>query len=416
MARKIPLGQGAISVLRNGGNLLGSHWAEAALRLAYAAAITRVLGAEQFGVWSYSLALYTLLIGIVGLGFEIQLPLRLGMSRDSLRTIGRTGLVLRLGLLAAASLALVAIALATEAPGDTRTAILLAVPAVFGRGLSIFARWVFVGLERTRVVVRVGVAMRFLEVLVGLAFLLSGAGILTLIVVHALAWIADGLVSSAILHRSTGAFGGRFDRQLARELLTRGLPLGSAAGLTQWLTAGPILLIKNLFNDLALAGQFALAQQITVLAVTSVQPFFIAALPVLGRVTARGDPSAARFGPVAGALSLLVFVAAALIAHLLGPTVAVWVFGPEFALTGQLIAPLLLVGGLMLAPAGYMQMLATRSIHWPDVVAGCLGALVLLVALPWLGTLWGIWGAVAATACAWLARAIVAVSLARRLL
>lgn len=416
MKRKITLGQGAVSILRNGGNLLASHWTEAILRLVYAAAITRILGAEQFGVWSYSIALYTLLIALVGFGFETQLPLRLGTSRDRLTTIGRTSLTLRFGLLAVAIVVLVLLAIAIEDPGATRMAILFAAPAVFGRGLSLFARWMFVGLERTGVVLRISVTMRFVEVLSGLAFLAFGTDIITLIVIHAAVWTADGLLSVIVLHRSTGAFRGRFDYQLAREIVTRGLPLGSATGLKQWLTSGPILLIKNLSDDLALTGQFALAQQILVMAVTSIQPFFVASLPVLGRAAARGDQNAMKFGPVTGALSLLVFVIAAVPAYWAGPTIAVWVFGPEFALTGQLVAPLLVVGGLMLAPAGYMQMLAARSIHWPDVVAGCLGALVLLIAMPWLVTLWGIWGAVAATASAWFVRAIVAVGLARRLL
>ena len=416
MRRKITLGRGVVSILRNGGTLLASHWTEAILRLVYAASITRILGAEEFGLWSYSIALYTLLIAIVSFGFETQLPLRLGTSRDSLRTIGRTGLVLRLGLLAFASFALVIFAFSTEPPGIARTAILVAIPAIVGRGLSLFARWVFVGLERTGFVLRISVAMRFLEVFVGLALLISGFGVLTLIAIHAAVWVADGLISLIVLQRSAQALSGRFDRQLARKLVIRGLPLGSAAGLKQWLTIGPILLIRNLSNDLALTGQFALALQIVAMAVTSVQPFFFASLPVLGRAAERGDQSARQFGPASAALSFLVFVILAVLAYWVGPPVAVWVFGPELALTGPLVAPLLAVGGLILVPTGYTQMLVTRSIHWPDVVASGLGAVILLVTMPSLLATWGIWGAVAATACAWFARAVAAIGMARRLL
>lgn len=416
MESKIKLGDGAVSILRNGANLLGSHWAEAALRLAYAAAITRILGAEQFGIWSYALALYTLLIGLVGFGFETQIPLRLGTSRDRLPVIGRTGLVIRLGLLGVAGLVLVLIGLVAEDPGVTRTAILLSLPALLGRGLSLYARWLFVGLETTRIVVRITIAMRFMEVLIGLAFLLSGAGILALIAVHAVAWIAEGLLSLAFLHRKTKALGGNFDRTLAIELLRKGLPLGSAAGLSQWLTTGPILMIRTLFGDLALVGQFALAQQIVVMAVTSIRPFFLAALPVLGRATERGDKTAERFGSFTGTSTVFVFLAGALLAYWLGPPIAAWIFGPEFRLTGQLLAPLMVVGALMLAPLGYMQMLAARSIHWPDVVAGGLGAIALPLAMPWLGSTIGIWGAVLAIYCAWLVRAVVAAGIARRLL
>jgi O-antigen/teichoic acid export membrane protein len=119
--------------------LLGSYWIEAILRLVYSAAIARFLGAEQFGVWSYVIALYTFLIGLVGFGIETQIPLRLGRSRARIAAVVQTFFAVRVLLLALAVAALLLAALATE-PGITRSGILISAMALIGRGLSLFAR------------------------------------------------------------------------------------------------------------------------------------------------------------------------------------------------------------------------------------------------------------------------------------
>ena len=84
-----------------------------------------------------------------------------------------------------------------------------------------------------------------------------------------------------------------------------------------------------------------------------------------------------------------------------------WIFGARFAPFGELIAPFMVIGGLILAPLGHMQMLAAKSIFRPAVAAGPAGVIVLLVATPVLAPAWGRWGAPGATAGAWLVRTVV---------
>ena len=409
---RLSLGQGAQSALRNGSWLIGSYWIESVLRLVYAVAIARTLGADEFGIWSYTIALYTFLIGLLGFGMETQLPLSLGRGRSRQRDVVRTALMVRWTLLSVAACVLVLLAFAT-ASGTTRLAILIAVPAVLGRGSALFAHWTFTGLERTRLVFRATVLVRVPEILIGLALLSVGFGIIVLLFVHAMAWLAEGLFALWMLSRETGGLRGRFDRRLMKVMVARGLPLGVAGGFNQWLTSGPILLVKLLSGDLAIVGQFALAQQIAVIAATTFQKFISASLPIIGRASKRRDGSADRFGYLSGLAAVTVFGAAAVVAYVLGPRMAELVFGGEFRLAGEFFAPFMVVGGLMLLPMGFMQLSAARAIYWPDVMSGLAGSTILLVSFPWLYAAWDIWGAMAATILAWSVKAVLATALYR---
>jgi O-antigen/teichoic acid export membrane protein len=405
-------GRGFVSILRNGLLLLGANWVEALLRLVYAAAITRFLGAEDFGVWTYSLAAYTLLVGMTNLGFETLLPLRIGADAGSAAREARTGFVLRMAILVVAALVLAIAALFLEPDAQLRTALLLVVPALLGRGLSLYARWVLVGVERADIPLRVAVAMRSLEVIAGLALLAAGAGILALIALHALGWMADGLLSLRLLQGKVPMVEARFDPETARQLVRHGLPLGAAAGFTQWLTSGPIVLVRGLFGDVVLAGQIGLALQITQMAVASIRPFFLTALPVLARSEARGDRRVRLFGVLTLGASLVVFGLAAAVAHWIAPPLVLLVFGPQFEIAAGLVAPVLLIGGLMLSTLGYMQLLAVRGTHWPDVVAGAAGAFVLVAGFWWIVSPGDVFGAVLVVGAAWLARSVLGLLLA----
>ena len=411
--RRPALGRGAQSALRNGTRLLGSFWVEAVLRLVYAAAIARILGADQFGIWSYTIALYALLLGFVRLGLDIQLPLRLGRARSRISGLLITSFVLKLLLLLAAALALTLLGIATET-GTLQLAIFCSIFALWGRGLALFARWAFVGLERTDIVFRISITLRLIEVLLGLALLSFGAGIISLLILHALAWLSEGLISVWFLKARTGFFAGKVNKRLMKVMFARGIPLGAAGGLRQWMTSGPILMVKVFIGDLALVGQFALGQQIAVLAATSARSFYQAALPILGRASKRDDATSNRFGNATGLIALGVFAIAAGVAYWLGPAVAQLVFGPEFDLAGQLFAPFMVIGALMLVPVGYAQVLAAKAIYWPDAVASLIGAVVLVALMPWWTASFGIWGAVSATGAAWLIAAIVMIALYRR--
>lgn len=183
--------------------------------------------------------------------------------------------------------------------------------------------------------------------------------------------------------------------------------LGLAASLTGWLVSGPLLLLRHVGGDLATLGRFSLAMQIAMILVASAQPFLATALPVLSRSDARDDPRVASYGRMTALATVLLSVAAAGLGFAFGPSLMHFVFGSNFALAGELLGLCLLIGGLVVAPTGYMQILIVRGWRWPGVLASGMGGLLLIVTLPPAVAEWGAHGAAFATAAAWLMRAAV---------
>lgn len=403
-------GTGIRSIARNGAFLMGSNWIETVLNAVYVVAISHFLGPELFGAWAYAGAAYMFAIGLTGFGIEMLLPIRLGADRRN--SAGFVGLTLaqRLGLLGLAAVGLAVYALVFEPAGTTRLILLLVIPALLGRGLALWARVVFVGYERAGAYIRMAAGLRMAEVACGVAMLATGWGLVAIVLLHSLTRLIEAALGLAMVRRLLTRYRLRFDRDEMLDLVRRGAVLGLAASLTGWLMSGPVLMLRHVDGDLARLGQFSLALQLAMIVVASVQPFFSAALPVLSRSVTRGDKHLAFYGAGTLLAALLGCGALAGLGFLLGPPLILWAFGPEFALAGDLVGPCLVIGGLILAPTGYGQLLVLRGRRWPGAIASGIGGLLLLVTLPQAVDQWGVYGAVIATGGAWLARGIILIA------
>jgi O-antigen/teichoic acid export membrane protein len=180
----------------------------------------------------------------------------------------------------------------------------------------------------------------------------------------------------------------------------------AAAGL-EMLTAMPLMLTREVTGDLATVGQMAMAMQIATFAVIGAQGLLAAALPVVGRATSRADRRLRYYPGLVALVIAAVFGAAILAALAFGPSIVPAVMGDGFAPSGMFLAPALLVGGMMVLPVGFWQVLAARNRTWSGVVASWSGALALLVLLPPLIRAEGAAGALAAAATAWFLRAVI---------
>ncbi|MEM9792759.1 MAG: oligosaccharide flippase family protein, partial [Pseudomonadota bacterium] len=108
------LGRGMKSILRNGGLMVGSGWVEIASRLIYIVFVTRYLGAQDYGVWTYAMAAYGLVIGLSTLGLETLIPVRMHQTADRVQEILSTALCLRLVTLLVAGMGLILFAMLAE--------------------------------------------------------------------------------------------------------------------------------------------------------------------------------------------------------------------------------------------------------------------------------------------------------------
>lgn len=396
---------GMTSILRNGAMLTGTQWAEAGLRGAYALLIGRWLGPELYGAWSFATTTYAFVIAFTMFGLDMLTPLRLGRDRGASAFLGTT-LILRLGLVCLAAAALAVYALAVESDATVRLALLIVLPALIGRGLVLWSRSVFQGLERNRTAFGLAVALRACEVSAGLTSLALGAGLPTLLAIHAIAWLAEAALSFPKISRHVSV-PLRIDRVELKRILADGFVVGlSTAGLAT-LTAAPLILTRHLTDDLQTVGQMGLAMQIAALAVMGAQGLLAAALPVVSRASAKGDPRLRLYPGLVALGAIMVFGPAIMGAAYFGPVVVPILMGENFTPAGVLLAPALLVGGLMVLPVGVWQLLVTERRSWSGAAASWSGVGALVLILPPMTNADGATGALTATVVAWTLRAAI---------
>ncbi|GMG85609.1 hypothetical protein LNKW23_48320 [Paralimibaculum aggregatum] len=386
---------------------MGLVWVESALSAVYIVVIARVLGAEAYGYWSYALAGYLLVLGLTGFGLDSLMAIRLGAARqDAARYLG-AALLLRLAVTGLGVVVLAAYATIAEEDALARFALVLLVPALVGRALSVWARACFLAYERVADYLAVAVALRVADVLFGTLCLLSGGGLMAILSIHAAVWAIEGAVCLGLVHRKLARCAPIWDRREIAGLLGQGSTLGLAAGFGTWLVSGPVILIRHSGIDMAGLGQFSAAWAATMIAVASAQAFLAAALPVLSRSAAGSGRVPARYGPAVMAGSLAAGLIAGAVGWLAGPWLATALLGDGFRRAGELVGPLLVAGALMIGPTGYGQALMIAGRRRAVVVANLAGGAVLAIATVPAVRLAGIEGAVGAVGLAWLARAVV---------
>lgn len=381
------------------------QWGETALGALYFAVMARYLGPALYGEWAYGIAAYVLIVGLVGLNFESLLILRLGRDKaDAAEFLGLT-LTLRLTLLGIGAVGLAAYALAAVSD-PLATVLLLLVPALVGRGIAGWVRGAFLAYERMGDYIGIVAMLRAAEACCGVLYLIVGGGLLGVVALHALTAVGEAFFGLWRIRSRLTGFALGFGWHPAREVLAQGAVLGTAAVGYNWLVSGPIMLLRHSGLGWALLGQFALVSSLTMILVGSAHAFFSAALPVLSRSVSHGD-AGVTYGRLTALAVAAVACVATLVAWLLGPPVATWALGPGYAIAGGLLGLFLPIGGLILAPAGYAQILLLADCRWLGAVSNIAAGLWLTAAFPPASAAWGLDGAVAATAGAWLIRATI---------
>lgn len=385
---------------------MGINWAETGFSALYFAVIARFLGPGLYGQWAYGIAAYTLIIGFVGFGFDALVSFRLGRDKRGDGDFLGLALTLRLMQLAVGAGALAAYALAAEPDRLSRLVLLLLIPALLGRGVALAVRTCFIAYERMADYAKFVALFRSAEACCGIAYLAGGGGLIGIIVLHALLWVGEAAFGLWQIRSRLTRYKPRFAWRPASELLSQGAVLGlSAAGYT-WLATGPIIMLRHAMTGMAQVGQFAIVFSLTMMLVGSAHAFFFAALPVLSRSTPRAD-TAMGYGRLTALAVVVVAAAAAGMGWLLGPPVAQWALGARYAVAGALLPPFLLIGGVILAPTAYAQMLFLSGRRWTLALADITGGLWLAAALLPAAAARGLDGAIAATASAWALRAVL---------
>lgn len=405
------LANGVRSILGNSGRFVGVNWIETAAAAAYYPVLAHYLGPIRYGLWAYGIAAYILVISLVGFGFTPLILMRLGRDKKHAGEFVGLTLTMRLALLAVGAAGLTFYALAVERDPRSVVVLLLFVPALIGRGIALWARICFLAYERVSDYVRLVTLLRAAEAGLGTAYLICGGGLFGIVALHSLFWLGEAALDLWRLHSRLIPYTLRFDWHPAREMLRQGAVLGLAAIGYTWLVSGPIMLLRHSGVTLAQLGQFAIVSSLTMILVNSAQAFATATLPALSRSALRTAPAIAGYGRLTALLVVAIAAVAAGIGWRLGPEVVQWTLGEHYALAGALLGPFLLIGGAVLAPTGYGQLLLVCDRRWPSAVADLAAGLCLAVAFSPAVAASGLDGAVATVAGAWSVRAAVLIGL-----
>lgn len=396
------------SVIRNGGRLMGVTWLENLLGLAYFAVMARYLGPAQYGHWAYGTSTYGLVIALVGFGLDTLVMMELGRDRQrAAATIGLM-LTLRVALLIFGAIGLGAYACVEPDP-ESRLVLLLLIPALLGRGVAVWIRMCFLGHERMGDYAQVAAAVRIAEFTLGVLYLVSGGGVVGIAVLHSLCWVVEAGAGLRRIRSRLTRYRLHIEWRRATDLLAQGAVLGVTIGGDTWLISGPIMLLRYSHVGMTELGQFATGLTVTMILVGATQSFLAAALPVLSRSAPEAPSGMAAYARLIAAGSIVVAGCLAILGWLFGPSFAVWALGPSFAVTGALLAPFLLVTGVILIPTAYVQVLLVSGLKWPWVAADLAGGLWLAAAFPAAVAAWNLDGAVLATGSAWFIRAAILV-------
>jgi O-antigen/teichoic acid export membrane protein len=399
------------SIVGNGGRLMGLQWIETALNTLYFAIMARWLGPALFGHWAYGVAACVLIIGLLGFGLDPLVMLRVGRDRSGAGDFVGLMLTLRLVLLGLGALVLAAYALLGEPDPLGRLVLLLLVPALIGRGVALSIRVCFLAYERMADYAKFVALFRGTEAACGILWLLAGGGLIGVVLLHALCWVGEAGFGVSRIHFRLTHITLRCAWRPAKQTLAEGAVLGLSAAAYTVLASGPIMILRHTAVGMPALGQFAIVQSLTMILAGSAQTFFTAALPVLSRSAPEPDVGIA-YGRIAASVIAAGAALAAAVGWMIGSPVAQWALGARYAEAGALLAPFVVIGGLILVPAGYTQTLLVSGRRWPIALPDLAAALCLVAALAPAVMVWGLDGAVLATAGAWFLRATMLIACA----
>ena len=399
------------AVFRNGLGAAGANGFEMVLRAAYFILLTRALGPELYGIWSYALSVYGVLLALISGGLETVVtahrPTRDGDGDALLAKAVRV----RLALSAIAALCMAGWALGLGQSATERVVLTIAATALVGRGLALLLRSAFVARQQVDRSIAPILVARSTEVLAGIALVIMGAPLPLLVALHSLCWFFEALLLGRRLPFGTRKTTAQPPAPPTGYLLRRGLPIAILDLCSMILVSAPVVLFQPFAASFADIGQLAVATQLGAIALALAFAFLTSALPALSRTPAtdRRRRWIYALGIVAAAGMAVVLV------HLLYDPVArpvlSAIFGERYELAGDITFYALMAACFAIMPHGFLQVLLVDRTLGPVVVASVAIGLALTVWFVLTGASMVAIDAQIAALVAWMVRAAVIVIL-----
>lgn len=387
---------GARAIARNTALLAAAQAIGTAARLVYVVLVARLLGPDLYALLAYSQSwsLAFLPLALFGLGNVVVHSIAAAPARAP--TVAAQALGIRLVTTAAAVVA--SIALGWALAPDERAPLLITVLALAltGRAISAWAQHLFAAFEASHHTLRQELFFRLLDLAIAVAVLLAGGEPLLLVAAQGVVWWAQAARALWIVRSEIVPVRVDWQPRGWRKLLALALPLLVTALAVDWRLNGALVLFRQLTPDGGLFGQFALAMQpflfFTVLPVALVT----AVQPALTRSAQRADGKDLVYARTVLRAALVLGAAAALTGMALGPPLFRLVFGPAYAMAGELVGLALWCLVPLGAGMAFPPVILARGHFRLTMLGSVAGALAMTVLMPLLAPGFGARGAIVA--------------------
>jgi O-antigen/teichoic acid export membrane protein len=363
----------------NTGLIFGAQALGSILRVIYAAVLARKLGPELFGQMNYGLGWYAAFLAVANLQLESYMSRQIALSPAGAPEVLSKAMTLRIFSTTIVFAIAVATAMFSAEDGVLATVLMIYAFAMFGRSAAMWCNSAFISRENPQHVLKVEVAFRVLEVLVGIFALSLGAGLIGIALIHALSWWGQSVYSFWLVrtHLPAVRFRPHLREQIA--LFHAVLPIALASIGATWLMQGPFVLFKDKAGVASDLGVVALVLQMFVLLTGVPVALGRAALPALSRTVARTDKKDAQFlglvlrTAISGTAALIIAAAAT------GAWVVPLVLGDAYRSAGLHLA----YGMILVLPFGVAtianQILIAHDRTWEAMASAVIGAAAMTV-------------------------------------
>ena len=393
------------AVFRNGLGAAGANGFEMVLRAGYFILLTRALGPELYGIWSYALSVYGVLLALISGGLETVVTAYRSKGDGDRDALLAKAVRIRLALSALAALCMAGWALGPGGSSTERVVLTIAATALVGRGLALLLRSAFVARQQVDRSIAPILTARSAEVLAGIALLTMGAPLPLLVALHSLCWFVEALLLGRRLPFGTREATIRPPAPGTGDLLRRGLPIAILDLCSMILVSAPVVLFQPFAASFADIGQLAVATQLGAIALALAFASLTSALPALSRT-----PSSDRrrrwtyaFG-IAAAAGLAIVLVQLLYDPVARPVLAA-IFGERYDLAANITYYALMAACFAIMPHGFLQVLLVDRTLGPIVVASVAISLALAVWFVLTGASMVAIDAQIAALVAWMVRA-----------
>jgi O-antigen/teichoic acid export membrane protein len=331
------LSQGLKLVAVNAVYLVVARSFSSATRVVYAIALAVFLGPQLYGMFNLGMAWYLFFLPISMLGLDSILIREIGRRPQESKNIASHTLALRSVSTVAIAIVCFILGLLWESDHTARVLLVIFSFALLGRGLSFWVYAIFNAYQKSVHVFRLEAIFRTVEVIIGLALLLSGYGVLAVALTHAAVWFLQGFTGFYMVRTRIGKIRPIWDASAIRKLVIQGLPFVFSALLIAWMTQGGIFTVRVIDGYTKELGMLALAMQVLFIIGAILAELGTAALPALSRSVVRGHDDSRYFIDITLRGGLLIAGFLGISGLVLGPLFIDQIFGPDYYLVTTLI-------------------------------------------------------------------------------